>query len=237
MNFGWAVEDDGRTLGAEELSRDVESLAADDNDLLAVEELLGDNGGETAKEMALAVNDDLEDAWLAFDVRVEMCVHAHHVCVSSRRESIVVSCQRREAAAATAIQRKQVKSEIIIPISSSLNPMLPFGCHAVAIVRKHPPAPRHSLLWHFDKNDFGFPRRKTTNMCVRAHHRNYLLVQVLTTDSNDDIVPAFFRGVGKKKVEKKERHTNPHRREFVAVTCCGLVVPGQKLVEVSRDTK
>lgn len=59
---GRAVEEDGRTLGAEELSRDVEGLAADDNDLLAVEELLGNNGGETAKEMALAVNDNLEDA-------------------------------------------------------------------------------------------------------------------------------------------------------------------------------
>lgn len=61
MEFGWAVEDDGRTLSAEELSRDVEGLAADDNDFLAVEELLGDNGGETTKEMALAVNDDLEE--------------------------------------------------------------------------------------------------------------------------------------------------------------------------------
>lgn len=61
MRFGWAVGYDGRTLGAEELSRDVEGLAADDNNLLAVEELLGDNGGETAKEMALAVNDNLED--------------------------------------------------------------------------------------------------------------------------------------------------------------------------------
>lgn len=32
-----------RTLGAEELSRDVEVLTADDNDLLAAEELLGDD--------------------------------------------------------------------------------------------------------------------------------------------------------------------------------------------------
>jgi hypothetical protein len=48
-----------RTLSAEELSRDVESLAADNDNLLAVEELLGHDGGQTAKEMALAVNDDL----------------------------------------------------------------------------------------------------------------------------------------------------------------------------------
>jgi hypothetical protein len=48
-----------RTLRAEELARDVESLAADDNDLLAVEELLGNNGSKTAEEVALAVDDDL----------------------------------------------------------------------------------------------------------------------------------------------------------------------------------
>lgn len=50
------------TLRAEELARDVESLAADDDNLLAAKELLGDNGGESAKEMALAIDDDLEDA-------------------------------------------------------------------------------------------------------------------------------------------------------------------------------
>lgn len=48
-----------RTLSAEELARDVEGLAADDNDLLAVEELLGNNGGEATEKVALAVDDDL----------------------------------------------------------------------------------------------------------------------------------------------------------------------------------
>jgi hypothetical protein len=47
------------TLRAEELAGDVESLAADNNDLLTAQELLGDNGGESAKEMALAIDDDL----------------------------------------------------------------------------------------------------------------------------------------------------------------------------------
>jgi hypothetical protein len=47
------------TLRTEELARDVESLTTDNNDLLAAEELLGDNGGESAKEMALAIDDDL----------------------------------------------------------------------------------------------------------------------------------------------------------------------------------
>jgi len=45
-------------LSAEELARDVEGFAADDNDLLTVEELLGDNAGKTTKEVALAVNDN-----------------------------------------------------------------------------------------------------------------------------------------------------------------------------------
>jgi hypothetical protein len=45
-------------LSAEELSGDVEGLAADDNNLLTAQKLLGDNRGQTAKEMALAINDD-----------------------------------------------------------------------------------------------------------------------------------------------------------------------------------
>jgi hypothetical protein len=48
-----------RTLRAEELARDVERLTANDNDLLTAEELLGDNAGKSAKEMALAIDDDL----------------------------------------------------------------------------------------------------------------------------------------------------------------------------------
>jgi len=42
----------GRTLGPEELARDVELFAADDDDLLAIEELLGDCGSETAEKVA-----------------------------------------------------------------------------------------------------------------------------------------------------------------------------------------
>lgn len=48
-----------RTLSAEELAGDVEGLAADDDDLLAIEKLLGDDAGEATKEMALAIDDDL----------------------------------------------------------------------------------------------------------------------------------------------------------------------------------
>lgn len=49
----------GRTLRAEELSGDVESLASDDDYLLAVEELLGHCASQTTKEMSLAIDDDL----------------------------------------------------------------------------------------------------------------------------------------------------------------------------------
>jgi hypothetical protein len=48
-----------RTLRAEELAGDVEGLAADDDDLLAVEELLGDDAGQAAKQVALAIDHDL----------------------------------------------------------------------------------------------------------------------------------------------------------------------------------
>ena len=47
---------DGRTLCAEELARDVEGLAADHNNLLAVEQLFRNSAGQTAEQMALAVN-------------------------------------------------------------------------------------------------------------------------------------------------------------------------------------
>lgn len=56
-----------RTLGAEELSRDVEGLAADDNNLLAFKKLLGDSAGQTTEQVSLAVNDDLYPRCQPFD--------------------------------------------------------------------------------------------------------------------------------------------------------------------------
>lgn len=47
------------TLRTEELAGDVEGFAADNNDLLAVEELLGDNAGKPTKQMALAIDNNL----------------------------------------------------------------------------------------------------------------------------------------------------------------------------------
>ena len=58
--------EEGRTLRAEELAGDVEGLAADNDNLLAIEELLGDDAGQTAEQVALAIDDDLEtETWSA----------------------------------------------------------------------------------------------------------------------------------------------------------------------------
>ena len=46
-----------RTLRAEELARDVQGLASHDDDLLAVEQLLSDRGGQATEKVALAVDD------------------------------------------------------------------------------------------------------------------------------------------------------------------------------------
>jgi len=46
-------------LSAEELARDVQGLAADDDNLLAAKELLGDNAGQAAKQVALAIDHNL----------------------------------------------------------------------------------------------------------------------------------------------------------------------------------
>jgi hypothetical protein len=48
-----------RTLRTEELAGDVEGLTSHNDDLLAVEQLLGDSAGQTTKEVSLAVDDDL----------------------------------------------------------------------------------------------------------------------------------------------------------------------------------
>lgn len=48
-----------RTLSAEELARDVELLAADNNNLLTVQKLLGDSRGQATEEVTLAVDDNL----------------------------------------------------------------------------------------------------------------------------------------------------------------------------------
>ena len=45
-------------LVSEEGARDVDSFGSDNDDSLAREEFLGDNGGESSEEMTLSVNDD-----------------------------------------------------------------------------------------------------------------------------------------------------------------------------------
>lgn len=51
------IDSDRRTLRAEELARDVEGLAAHNNDLLTIEQLLSDCAGKAAEQVALAVDD------------------------------------------------------------------------------------------------------------------------------------------------------------------------------------
>lgn len=48
-----------RTLRPEELARDVEGLASDNDNLLTVQKLLRDGAGETAEQVSLAINDNL----------------------------------------------------------------------------------------------------------------------------------------------------------------------------------
>lgn len=48
-----------RTLRTEELAGDVEGLTSHDDDLLAIEQLLGNSAGQATKKVSLAVNDDL----------------------------------------------------------------------------------------------------------------------------------------------------------------------------------
>lgn len=51
-----------RTLRAEELAGDVESLTSHNDDLLAVEQLLGNSAGQATKEVSLAVDNDLSQS-------------------------------------------------------------------------------------------------------------------------------------------------------------------------------
>ena len=53
---GWVGR---RTLSAEELARDVELLAADNNNLLTVQKLLGDSGGQSSEKMSFSIDHDL----------------------------------------------------------------------------------------------------------------------------------------------------------------------------------
>ena len=100
----------GRTLGPEELAGDVERLATDNNDLLTVEELLGDSAGETSEKVAwlhpLLVSRStcprlsvrlLRTLPVNHDDRLEsvlMSAHAtlHHRCMYSRRHGAEGCC-------------------------------------------------------------------------------------------------------------------------------------------------
>lgn len=63
-----------RTLGAEELARDVEGLTSHDDDLLAVQQLLSDSAGQATKKVSLAVNDDLKETRQPISNQIFVCV-------------------------------------------------------------------------------------------------------------------------------------------------------------------
>ena len=58
LEFPACFESGATYLVAEEAAGNVDLLAPNDNNLLAVEDLLRDNRSKTTKKMALAVNDD-----------------------------------------------------------------------------------------------------------------------------------------------------------------------------------
>ncbi len=78
-----------RTLRAEELARDVEGLAADDNDLLAVKELLGDDAGQAAKQVALAIDHDLFQILSALPHLFQLSPRPDHAIRQPHPESLL----------------------------------------------------------------------------------------------------------------------------------------------------
>lgn len=68
----WGPEGGRRTLGAKELARDVERLAADNDNLLAIQELLGNDASKTAEQVALAIDDNLSDIVVSFGSRLKV---------------------------------------------------------------------------------------------------------------------------------------------------------------------
>lgn len=103
---------------------------------------------------------------LAFDIRMCMCMHILFV---SRLVVDRLSCRAKEEKQQQRLpsSANKQKAKSILSISSSLNPMLPSGYHAVAIVRKHPTCSQAFPSLALRQNDFGFPRRRQqTCACV-----------------------------------------------------------------------
>lgn len=78
-----------RTLRAEELAGDVELLAADNDNLLAVQKLLRDRRGQAAEKVALAVDDNLcifHQPWLS-------CTQFPRSIRLVRRRAIMFRCR------------------------------------------------------------------------------------------------------------------------------------------------
>ena len=65
---------EGRTLRAEEFAGDVKSLAADNDYLLAVEQLFCDSASQATEQVSLAVDDNLSDRKLAHAPIIDVTV-------------------------------------------------------------------------------------------------------------------------------------------------------------------
>jgi hypothetical protein len=136
-------EDEGaeRTLRTEELSRDVQGLGSHDDNLLAVEQLLGDSACEPAKEVTLGIDRDLfhvaisrrfqDPPWWepSRDVRVaerRRGARGGRMGADSRRSQRSTSCP------ATRRMRRQISQRL--PESSTCV-MVRDGCRFVVEVR------------------------------------------------------------------------------------------------------
>ena len=84
------------TLRTEELPRDVQGLAAHDDDLLAVEQLLGHSTGQPAKEVTLAIDRDLFHLAISIPFLYFLAMPSREVrCVSPKRRQLRGGVERR----------------------------------------------------------------------------------------------------------------------------------------------
>lgn len=58
LSVASGVDDREARFSPEEVSRELQILAADNSNLLTAQDLLSDDGGQTAKQMTTAINDD-----------------------------------------------------------------------------------------------------------------------------------------------------------------------------------
>lgn len=107
-----------RTFCSEELAGDVEGFAADDDDLLAVEELFGDNAGQAAEQMALAIYHDLSEH-TPLVLRLLLCTSLDQQMVrptTGSNEDILTECWRESRRCCWTLRRCKVGGyQVLVP--------------------------------------------------------------------------------------------------------------------------